>query len=230
MQKKIDNAYWENDTIKQGIKFNKNADGSFFTFRPILSQNLLQITLNDAVGIMNIFSDGNVTFKGNVTDLTDNISLKSLHTKLTELKYFTYSGWFFNAGPGGAVQGTGSATLIKHPNGLYEIHFMFKIDARVQNTTDSSFYKYGINRDAFKSAIGEAITPLSGGYWQCQLPNGTPYTEKTEYGTCWNPNGQFWRPARVYTLGGSIGAWELSTQINDLGNIWTGVCFGKGSI
>lgn len=126
------------------------------------------------------------------------------------------------------INGTGHATLIKYPNGLWEIHFMFKINTREQDTTDSSFYKYGINRDAFTSVIGETITPLSGGYWQCQLPNGAPYTEKTGYGTCWSPNGQFWCPARVYTLDGSVGGWELSTQINDLGNIWTGVCFGKG--
>lgn len=61
MDGKLSNDYNDNANIGKGIKFGKNADGSFFTLRPILSQNILQITKNDQIGLVNIDSRGNIS-------------------------------------------------------------------------------------------------------------------------------------------------------------------------
>lgn len=58
MDDKLSNDYNGNANIGKGIKFGKNADGSNFTFRPILSENLLQITNSDRMGVAQFYSDG----------------------------------------------------------------------------------------------------------------------------------------------------------------------------
>lgn len=52
------NDYDLNDNSKKGIKFDANADGTRFTFRPYLPNNVLQVTKNDSVGLVNIYSSG----------------------------------------------------------------------------------------------------------------------------------------------------------------------------
>lgn len=61
---KIDNYYVSNSNIGKGVRFGTNKDGSFFTLRPILSNNLFQLTKNDSVGLMNIDSSGNFSVNG----------------------------------------------------------------------------------------------------------------------------------------------------------------------
>lgn len=75
--------------MKKGIIFDKNKDGSCFTMRPYLTNNLFQITKNDSIGLMSLDSSGNVSFEGSVTAkdyVTDTgVSLKGLNTKTNKL-------------------------------------------------------------------------------------------------------------------------------------------------
>ena len=75
--KKISNPYYDNPSIKQGIKFDNNADGSHFTFRPILDENILQVTKNDAEALFDIKSNGDVvTYKNfKVTNNTNAVEI-----------------------------------------------------------------------------------------------------------------------------------------------------------
>lgn len=57
---KLDNSYLYNTDIKKGIIFDKNADGSFFSARPLLSSNIFQITKNDTTSLVTIDSSGKV--------------------------------------------------------------------------------------------------------------------------------------------------------------------------
>ena len=58
---KLDNDYNDNANIGKGIKFDKNADGSYFTFRPYRPNNIMQVTKNDKTGLLTIDSDGKIT-------------------------------------------------------------------------------------------------------------------------------------------------------------------------
>lgn len=58
------NDYRSDSNVGKGIIFGKNADGSHFTLRPLLSGNLFQLTKNDAVGLLNIDSNGNFSVNG----------------------------------------------------------------------------------------------------------------------------------------------------------------------
>ena len=62
---KLTNSYYKNNESKKGIAFDNNADGSYFTIRPYLPENMLQITKNDSVSLLNIYSDGTIKTKGN---------------------------------------------------------------------------------------------------------------------------------------------------------------------
>ena len=68
--KKLDNAYANNANVGKGIKFGKNSDSSFFTFRPILSSNILQITKNDAISLVSIDTNGNIDISGEINSPT----------------------------------------------------------------------------------------------------------------------------------------------------------------
>lgn len=63
--------------------FDKNKDGSCFSMRPHLPDNLFQITKNDTIGLMSLDSSGNASFEGSVVakDYTTNIGvhLNDLH-------------------------------------------------------------------------------------------------------------------------------------------------------
>lgn len=62
----LKNAYADNSNVKQGVKFDKNASGNFFTCRPILSGNMIQITLNDAKELVRIDENGNLILAGDL--------------------------------------------------------------------------------------------------------------------------------------------------------------------
>lgn len=64
---KIDNDYASNSGCGKGIKFPKNADGSVFTFRPWLPQNLMQITKDDASNLLSVDTSGNTDIGGGLT-------------------------------------------------------------------------------------------------------------------------------------------------------------------
>jgi len=61
---KLTNAYKNNTSVKQGLKFDTNADNSFFTLRPILGQNLFQLTKSDSISLMDVYSSGETVING----------------------------------------------------------------------------------------------------------------------------------------------------------------------
>ena len=90
---KLTNSYYKNNESKKGIAFDNNADGSYFTIRPYLPENMLQITKNDTDSLLDIYSDGTITGKGGkcINDLT--IAYKNvikdtlnIHTQISESK------------------------------------------------------------------------------------------------------------------------------------------------
>ena len=64
---KIDNDYISDSNIAKGIKFPKSADGSVFTFRPYLPNNLMQITKNDTSSLLSVDTSGNTEIAGGLT-------------------------------------------------------------------------------------------------------------------------------------------------------------------
>ena len=65
LDRKLTNSFYKNNNTKKGISFDDNADGSHFTIRPYLPQNMLQITKNDKEALLDIHSDGTIKGKGN---------------------------------------------------------------------------------------------------------------------------------------------------------------------
>lgn len=63
---KLTNSYAGVGGIGRGIIFDTNQDGSYFTFRPYLSNNILQITKNDATSLLSIDCNGISTFSNRV--------------------------------------------------------------------------------------------------------------------------------------------------------------------
>lgn len=109
MDGKLANAYNDNANIGKGIKFDKNADGSYFTFRPYRPNNVMQVTKNDTTGLLTIDSDGKITSiegkvvsTGSLVNEFVNISvtvpansLKTITKSLTKTGYafLGISGW-----------------------------------------------------------------------------------------------------------------------------------------
>lgn len=109
MDGKLANAYNDNANIGKGIKFDKNADGSYFTFRPYRPNNVMQVTKNDTTGLLTIDSDGKITSiegkvvsTGSLVNELVNISvtvpansLKTITKSLTKTGYafLGISGW-----------------------------------------------------------------------------------------------------------------------------------------
>ena len=64
---KIGNDYASNSGCGKGIKFPRSADGTIFTFRPWLPQNLMQITKDDASNLLSVDTSGNTDIGGDLT-------------------------------------------------------------------------------------------------------------------------------------------------------------------
>lgn len=64
---KISNDYISDSVIGKGIKFPKSADGSVFTFRPYLPNNLMQITKDDKTSLLSVDTSGNTEINGGLT-------------------------------------------------------------------------------------------------------------------------------------------------------------------
>lgn len=69
---KIDNDYASNSGCGKGIKFPRSADGTIFTFRPYLPNNLMQITKNDTSSLLSVDTSGNTEVAGGLV-VTDGI-------------------------------------------------------------------------------------------------------------------------------------------------------------
>lgn len=69
---KINNDYISDSNIAKGIKFPKSADGSVFTFRPYLPNNLMQLTKNDNSSLLSVDTSGNTEVAGGLV-VTDGI-------------------------------------------------------------------------------------------------------------------------------------------------------------
>ena len=69
---KISNDYISDSVIGKGIKFPKSDDGSVFTFRPYLPNNLMQITEDDKTSLLSVDTSGNTEIAGGLV-VTDGI-------------------------------------------------------------------------------------------------------------------------------------------------------------
>lgn len=69
---KISNDYISDSVIGKGIKFPRSADGTIFTFRPYLPNNLMQITKNDTSSLLSVDTSGNTEVAGGLV-VTDGI-------------------------------------------------------------------------------------------------------------------------------------------------------------
>mgnify|MGYP004507874479 CR=1 FL=1 len=79
MDGKLDNDYNGSANTGKGIKFGKNADGSFFTLRPYLPNNILQITKNDSTSLFSVDTSGNGTLGGKQIITSGNIGSQSVN-------------------------------------------------------------------------------------------------------------------------------------------------------
>ena len=94
---KLGNDYKSNSNIGKGIIFGKNADGSKFTLRPVLGQNLFQLTKNDTNALLNIDTNGNLSVAGELNGASLNAphthSFADLHCGYTSEAISGYSGF-----------------------------------------------------------------------------------------------------------------------------------------
>ena len=79
MDGKLDNDYNGSTNIGKGIKFGKNADGSFFTLRPYLPSNIMQITKNDSTSLFSVDTSGNGTLGDKQIITSGNIGSQSVN-------------------------------------------------------------------------------------------------------------------------------------------------------
>ena len=79
MDGKLTNDYNGNTNTGKGIKFGKNAYGSFFTFRPYLPDNILQVTKNDSTSLFSIDTFGNGSLGNNQIITSGNIGKQSVN-------------------------------------------------------------------------------------------------------------------------------------------------------
>nr|DAG22728.1 MAG TPA: hypothetical protein [Caudoviricetes sp.] len=79
MDGKLTNDYNDDHNIGKGIKFGKNADGSFFTLRPYLPDNVLQVTKNDSIRLFDIDTSGNGFLGTNQIITSGNIGSQSVN-------------------------------------------------------------------------------------------------------------------------------------------------------
>lgn len=218
--KKISNVYYDNPNIKQGIKFDNNADGSFFTFRPILNENILQITKNDAVGIVNIDSSGNFNISGDFTN-GNGISLNSLNKNLSVQPLYA-EGWIID---GENAVGIGLVSGVRNPsNGFSTINFNVKIAGLSGKT-----YNWGINYNEVCRMLGfTTYTVACRGTATVFTSDGIISREVTGYGGYIDTNTPHSGIGRVY--GGSlaeksvfVGNWE--TTAFNIGDYITGTIY-----
>lgn len=220
---KLTNAYSGSTNSKQGIKFDTNADGSWFALRPYLPNNILQITKNDSSSLFMIDSAGNVTIEGEISSPT----ISSLKQK----RNYVVKGGFFNPGGGGSVVGNGVATISISPNGTARIDYSLKITK--DGTLSNNLY-YGINRDLLKILNSDipTITPISGGKAIVYNSDGTLNTNLNGMGMMHNARTQFWNLCRLYTVStddnnittGTTGEWFETELKKDMYII--GTCYG----
>lgn len=75
---KLNNDYASVPSVKKGIIYPSTQDGTNFTMRPILSNNIFQITKNDIIELMRLDTSGNVNFSGAATS-TDFITTTGVY-------------------------------------------------------------------------------------------------------------------------------------------------------
>lgn len=76
---KLDNDYNGSAKTGKGIKFGKNADGSFFTLRPYLPGNIMQITKNDSANLFSVDTSGNGSLGNKQIITSGNIGSQSVN-------------------------------------------------------------------------------------------------------------------------------------------------------
>jgi len=95
---KLKNGYASATTSKQGIIFDKCADNNYFTFRPYLPNNLLQVTKNDTTSLLSIFTNGIVAADVGLrspfyysADQSIKVSFQGIHETVGGVEYDGYS-------------------------------------------------------------------------------------------------------------------------------------------
>ena len=79
MEGTLANDYNGETNTGKGIKFGKNADGSYFTLRPYLPNNIMQITKNDNTSLFSVDTSGNGTLGNNTIITSGNIKSQSVN-------------------------------------------------------------------------------------------------------------------------------------------------------
>lgn len=121
------------------------------------------------------------------------------------------------------VAGYGNANILIYDNDMAEINFTATID-KVGNQ-DVANFRWGLNPELICSTSGASkITPITGGSLICFDSEGKIRPELFGYGGSAEAGYGFWRPARVYTETGAIGAW--ASRMLPKGNMIIGTVYG----
>ena len=172
----LHNDYADSVNCHKGIKWNACADGNYFTFRPYLPTNQLQITKNDSEGLLNIFTDGRVKTKGKISapevyvsydDATEaRVSIvNSVHhgclsaSAAGNLGIYdvTYGKWIVRSDSSGAVTLNGTANVSNYAAEAYKLTY----NGYTFTNADSSAINVGLSDSASKST-GISLTRLRG--------------------------------------------------------------------
>ena len=130
-------------------------------------------------------------------------------TSEVEENVYRYTGMLLNASPNVSsnIEGYGTATISLR-NGIARIDFFVRI---TQNSDNTEVFNYGINRDLFKSAIGNVeVTPVEKGVFTFYNSSGALNIDRTGYGGTpdnINRDSQFWGIGRMHNTAGIVGGW-----------------------
>ena len=130
-------------------------------------------------------------------------------TSEVEENVYRYTGMLLNASPNVSsnIEGYGVATISLR-NGIARIDLFVRI---TQNSDTTEVFNYGINRDLFKSAIGNIeITPVEKGVFTFYNSSGVLNIDRTGYGGSpenINRDSQFWGIGRMHNIAGTVGGW-----------------------
>ena len=224
---KLDNDYRNDSNIGKGIIFGNNADGTYFTMRPILNQNLFQFTVNDATSALNIFSDGRMSTGQHFS--SPNIdAMQSDINRMNEQKYYEIGGFILNGTTGYTVTGHGMATITILPNKIARIDYTVKISKKGAIVGCN----WGLNSNllTYQNSSIPHITPLNGGTATIYNADGTINDMLTGYGASHIAMSDFWNYGRAYQVNSEnnhhidYGQWEETVFTEGMRIV--GTCYG----
>lgn len=155
---------------------------------------------------------------------TNTSAISTLNESLTNSpRIYHYYGLLYNCDGDSSSCGYGTVSVILFANGIAQIDYSYKIT----NNGSVSTFLCGLNRDFLTSTCGVTITPISGGVVSYYTSDGVIAADLQGYAGTHQAKNQFWDPARIYSLPGTVGGWNVTDLRVNI--VLIGTCYGTYS-